>query len=185
MKHLFFAVAAAVVSFSAAAIDYTFMPHGTYLLQGDRLVGSAATLMLQHDGNLVLSSNTTGAAIWHTATGGSGATSFHVQPDSNLVLYKGTPSPATAVWASHSQTGTGPGSTQLEIDGGSLLLKFTPGGATAWRKPDCSTAYMACKPNQQYPGWWPTYVNVYACSAGLAAEYAKPMGATFDPACYR
>jgi surface antigen len=54
-------------------------------------------LVLQADGNLV-AYTAGGTAVWATNTVGSGATSFNVQSDGNLVLY----SPSKAVWASNT-----------------------------------------------------------------------------------
>lgn len=60
------------------------------------------TLVLQRDGNLVLSEG--GKAVWATGTDGSGAVRANVQEDGNFVLYKDDNSP---VWASETSGNSG------------------------------------------------------------------------------
>ncbi|MCK0092637.1 LysM peptidoglycan-binding domain-containing protein [Rhodococcus sp. F64268] len=60
------------------------------------------TLVLQQDGNLVLSED--GKAVWAAGTDGSGTVRATVQEDGNFVLYKDDNSP---VWASETSGNSG------------------------------------------------------------------------------
>lgn len=172
MKRLLLSILTTTVSFSAIAADYTRLTPGSQLLPGDRLLGATATLTMQHDGNLVLSSNSQGTAIWHSGTYGKGVTSFQYQSDGNLVLYKDTPAPAIAVWNSGTNTIPNPQKTELVVQDNVLHLRYTD-LMPIWRAPTCtSSVYPVCA------GYYPNNYNslVAACSYDEAQRIAWSVG---------
>lgn len=86
---------------------------------------SSYRLYLQDDGNLVLR-NSSGQAIWATATNGQGGTRLALQNDGNLVLYTVGDK---AVWACGT-AGQGTGHLILRNDGNLVLVNAS--GAVVW-----------------------------------------------------
>ncbi len=73
-------------------------------------------LVLQTDGNLVLYSALTGAAVWHSQTYGQPVTGALMQADGNFVLYNG----ASPIW--HSRTWGNPGAKLVLDDQGLKIV---------------------------------------------------------------
>lgn len=122
---------AILMSLNASAASYSttiYAPNGLY--QGDTLISANGKyrLMLQHDGNLVVSRIADNAVIW--ANYAFGTTLVVVQPDGNFVAYNTSTNPTAAVWNSGTwgQAGTGPSPVHLVLyDDGSLKLWNTSG----------------------------------------------------------
>jgi len=91
---------------------------GDAMQRGDVLVSDDQrfSLKLQGDGNLVLRMGP--AALWATATNGSGADRLKMQNDGNLVLRAGS----KAVWASNSN-GSGADRAIVQSDGNFVVYK--------------------------------------------------------------
>lgn len=170
MKRLLLAIFATAVSFSAAAVDYNRLTPGSQLLPGDRLLGATATLTMQYDGNLVLSSNSQGTALWHSGTYGKGVTSFQYQTDGNLVLYKGAAISTNAVWSSGTNTLANAQRTELVVQENYLLLRYTD-NTPAWRVPACTGAiYPAC--GGYYPNNYNTFISACSYEDALRTVYS-------------
>ncbi|MFI9275292.1 ricin-type beta-trefoil lectin domain protein [Kitasatospora sp. NPDC052896] len=65
----------------------TSVASGTTLQPGDTVNSTAARLVMQTDGNLVLYSKATGNVRWSTGTWGHPGATATMQPDGNVVLY--------------------------------------------------------------------------------------------------
>lgn len=168
---------AALVSLSASAASYSTSissPNGLY--QGDTLISANGKyrLMLQHDGNLVVSRIADNALIW--ANYGFGATVAVVQPDGNFVAYDAS---GTAVWNSGTwgQAGTGPMTVRLYLEDDGALRLYNTGGSKIWSTlPDSSCpdgSKMMLYPVCVY-SVYPNYtVPVPACSYSDAITSAR------------
>lgn len=126
---------AALVSVSASAASYTgSITNDGGLRMGDTLISSNGKyrLLLQHDGNLVVSRIADNGLIW--ANYGFGATVAIVQGDTNFVAYNDTTSPATVIW--YTGTGASPftGATLRLHDDGALRL-YNGNGTQVWNTP--------------------------------------------------
>jgi len=89
-----------IEQFSLLTTDLVIKP-GESLVQGQIYQSGANHLIFQTDGNVVLY-NANSVPLWHSGTGGSGATQAIMQQDGNFVVYAGS----TPVW--HTQTGGNP-----------------------------------------------------------------------------
>jgi len=81
---------------------------------------------LQGDGNLVLSQQPAGTALWAAGTNGTGGTRLTLQTDGNLVLYT---SSGQAVWSSQTQ-GTTANRLVMQNDGN--LVLYSSSGIALW-----------------------------------------------------
>ncbi|MFF7634314.1 polymorphic toxin-type HINT domain-containing protein [Kitasatospora sp. NPDC008050] len=104
------------------------MPAGTTLTAGQSVSSNAATLMMQTDGNLVLTSKRTGNVLWadNNSYGhpGSWAT---MQPDGNLVVYDANHSP---LWS--SVTWGNSGAYAVVQDDGNLVVYSAGAKSALW-----------------------------------------------------
>ncbi|QRN93218.1 hypothetical protein JRI60_28920 [Archangium violaceum] len=135
---------AALVSLNASAASYTrsiSSPNGLY--QGDMLISQNGQyrMLLQGDGNLVVSRISDNSLVW--ANYAYGTTVVIVQPDGNFVAYNTSTSPTTAVWNTQTGGKAGTGSTPVTLyleDNGTLKLYNTSGSliwTTAVVQPYC------------------------------------------------
>lgn len=102
-------------------------------------------LKFQSDGNLVVYDlKESMQAVWHTQTGGSGATRAFFQPDGNLVVYKKVNGGDVAVWNSGTWN---QGAQRLELQNdGNLVIRTATGTALWWSGVDSVTGTPT-------PGW--------------------------------
>jgi hypothetical protein len=84
-------------------------------------------LLLQGDGNLVLTRVDTAAALWSTQTGGASVAWLLVQPDGNVVLSNTN---GTAAWSSGTHANAG---AHLVLQDDGDLVVFRQNGTVAWR----------------------------------------------------
>ncbi|OJH40029.1 hypothetical protein BON30_13250 [Cystobacter ferrugineus] len=123
---------AALVSLNASAASYTrsiSSPNGLY--QGDMIISQNGQyrLLLQHDGNLVVSRIADNALVW--ANYAFGTTAVIVQPDGNFVAYDTN---GAAVWNTGTWGKAGTGSMPVRLyleDNGSLAL-YNTSGSLLW-----------------------------------------------------
>jgi hypothetical protein len=123
---------AALVSLNASAASYTktiYSPNGLY--QGDMLFSQNGQfrLMLQHDGNLVLSRVADNGLVW--ANYAFGTTVAVVQPDGNFVAYNAS---AVAVWNTQTggRAGTGSNPVRLDLEDTGVLRLYNTSGVQIW-----------------------------------------------------
>ncbi|MEU9064776.1 FG-GAP-like repeat-containing protein [Streptomyces sp. NPDC048430] len=92
------------------------IPAGTTLNAGDSFTSRSATLTMQTDGNLVITSNAN-MALWETKTAGNVGAKAIMQSDGNLVVYKADG--VSALWQSKT---TAAGGYALLQDRGNLVV---------------------------------------------------------------
>jgi len=86
------------------------------LAAGESVVAGARSLVMQEDGNLVISDQD-GTPLWAAATAGEG-NSARFQPDGNLVVYNGA---GQALWS--TETNGNPGATLVFQSDGNVVIK--------------------------------------------------------------
>ncbi|WP_167594326.1 hypothetical protein [Corallococcus coralloides] len=150
---------------------------------GDTLISSNGNyrLLLQHDGNLVVSRIADNGLIW--ANYKLGATVVVVQGDTNFVAYDDRTSPATVIW--HTGTGVSPftGATLRLHDDGALRL-YNGLGTQVWSTPvdpqtvpvtppPAPTGGWSCSGASIPSGWVLTSYLASGC-AGAGSWYQEP-----------
>ncbi|MBB4922720.1 RHS repeat-associated core domain-containing protein [Kitasatospora kifunensis] len=112
------------------------LPTGTTLMPGQSVSSNAATLMMQTDGNLVLTSKRTGNVLWadNNSYGHQGAWAT-MQPDGNFVVYDTN---HNALWASGTNGNAG---AYLVLQDDSNLVLYSSGVKRAlWNSNTYNTA---------------------------------------------
>lgn len=119
---------AALVGFVKPAHAADTLVSGGVLTAGNSLQSSnlGYRLLLQLDGNLVLSQQPYGLLYWTSGTNGRGAQRLTLQSDGNLVLYT---SAGQAVWASNT---VGSGATRLVVQNDGNMVLYAGTGAAVW-----------------------------------------------------
>jgi hypothetical protein len=126
---------AALVSLNASAASYTrsiSSPSGLY--QGDTLISQSGEyrMLLQSDGNLVVSRISDNALVW--ANYAYGTVLVVVQPDGNFVAYDTN---GTAVWntGTWGKAGTGSMPERLYLEDNGALTLYNTSGSLIWSTP--------------------------------------------------
>jgi hypothetical protein len=126
---------AALVSLNASAASYTrsiSSPGGLY--QGDTLISQSGEyrMLLQSDGNLVVSRISDNALVW--ANYAYGTVLVVVQPDGNFVAYDTN---GTAVWntGTWGKAGTGSMPVRLYLEDNGALTLYNTSGSLIWSTP--------------------------------------------------
>ncbi|MEV5970893.1 FG-GAP-like repeat-containing protein [Streptomyces sp. NPDC051921] len=102
-----------------------YIPSGTTIESGKSYSSNSATLTMQTDGNLVVTSKA-GKALWSSGTAGKIGAKAVMQSNGNLVVYSADG--ATALWQSHT---TAPDGYALLQDRGSLVI-YNAAGQSKW-----------------------------------------------------
>ncbi|MFJ5305657.1 ricin-type beta-trefoil lectin domain protein [Streptomyces sp. NPDC088350] len=118
------------------------LTQGQVIPSGTSLTSDSVRLAMQADGNLVLSSLSTGKTLWSAGTSGNPGAFATLRSDGNFVVYNA--GATTALWSTGTTTGT---TLQIQNDANTVLYDST--GATIWKtdtlnqagEADATTAY--------------------------------------------
>lgn len=112
----------------------TRLNSGETLNVGEKICNGDYILQLQADGNLIITSSSTGQITWSSNTSGSGAVKLVMQADGNLVLLD---SNNVKVWSIEKYSSLVPGSNAMMTSDGSFVV-FS-GTTSSW-----STSMVRC-----------------------------------------
>ncbi|MCW2525857.1 MAG: hypothetical protein JWM76_717 [Pseudonocardiales bacterium] len=121
------AVSAGSPTQAMAGVADNVLPTGQTLASGDGLtsMNQDYNLVMQTDGNLVLSADGIGP-LWQTATYGHPGSTLHNQVDGNLVVYSADGAPLW--WSNQFSTAL----TGLIVQDDGNLVQYTAAGAVVW-----------------------------------------------------